>query len=342
MSHGGWAHNAPMLLLHSLALLVSFGAMAVQSQTPDPSASEMRFSLERFEADRSALGRKYAVPLSQIDHDRMRKFYSEWLESLAKQPFETMSHPGQVDYVLFDNYLRHSIKRLDQSAKREQEIKPILPFAPTIVGLEETWQRMDPVNPQLAATTVNDLIKQIGAAHAAVSKGMKVERTTANRAVAMLDRVRRSFGQWFTFYNGYDPLFGWWVSEPYKEANKALEEYTNLVRDKLVGIKPDDKTTIIGDPIGTAALQDELNDAMISYTPQEIIDIANKEFAWCEIEMKKASHEMGFGDDWKKALEKTKQDFVDPGKQPELIRSLFEEATKYVKDRDLVRCLIWQ
>jgi hypothetical protein len=325
-----------MFLLHGFALLVSFVAMTAQAQTSDPSASELRFSLERFQADRSALGRKYSVPLSTVELQRMRGFYSEWLAFLAKQPFESMSHNGQVDYLLFQNYLRHSTKRLDQTVKRQQEMAPVLPFAPTIVGLEEAWQRMDPVDPEKTAATVNDLLKEISAAHKTVDKGLKIDRTIANRAVAAIDRVRRSFGQWFTFYNGYDPMFSWWVSEPYKEANKALEEYSNLVRDKLVGIKPDDKTTIIGDPIGTEALQDELEDAMIPYTPQQIIDIANKEFAWCEAEMKKASHEMGFGDDWKKALEKVKQDFVAPGKQPELIRFLAEEAIKFVKERDLV------
>jgi hypothetical protein len=310
--------------------------MTAQAQTGDPSASEMRFPLERFQADRSALSRKYSVPMSQTEHQRMRTFYTDWLASLKKEPFESMSHPGQVDFVLFQNYLRHAVKRLDQTVKREKEMTPILPFAPVIVSIEEAWQRMDPVDPAKTAATVNDLIKQIDAAHKAVDKGIKIDRTIANRAVATLERVRRSFKQWFDFYNGYDPMFGWWVSEPFKETSKALEEYTNVVRDKLVGIKPDDKTTIIGDPIGTEALQDELQDAMIPYTPQEIIDIANKEFAWCDVEMKKASHEMGFGDDWKKALEKTKQDFVDPGKQPELIRFLAEEAIKFVKDRDLV------
>ena len=37
--------------------------------------------------------------------------------------------------------------------------------------------------------------------------------------------------------------------------------------------------------------------------PEELVDLANKEFAWCEAEMKKASRELGYGDDWKKALE---------------------------------------
>ena len=42
--------------------------------------------------------------------------------------------------------------------------------------------------------------------------------------------------------------------------------------------------------------------------------------------MKKASREMGFGDDWKKAVEKVKTMYVPPGEQPDLIRDLALEA----------------
>jgi uncharacterized protein (DUF885 family) len=52
--------------------------------------------------------------------------------------------------------------------------------------------------------------------------------------------------------------------------------------------------------------------------------------------MKKASREMGFGDDWKKALEAVKQKYVEPGKQPELIRAQAMEAIEYVEKNELV------
>ena len=44
--------------------------------------------------------------------------------------------------------------------------------------------------------------------------------------------------------------------------------------------------------------------------------------------MKKAARDMGFGDDWKAALEKVKTLHVEPGKQPELIRDLAREADR--------------
>jgi uncharacterized protein (DUF885 family) len=75
---------------------------------------------------------------------------------------------------------------------------------------------------------------------------------------------------------------------------------------------------------------------MIPYSPEELVEIANKEFAWCEGEMKKASRAMGFGDDWKKALEAVKQKYVEPGKQPELIRTQAMEAIEYVEKNNLV------
>ena len=34
----------------------------------------------------------------------------------------------------------------------------------------------------------------------------------------------------------------------------------------------------------------------IPYTPEELVEIANKEFEWCITEFKKASREMGYGD----------------------------------------------
>ncbi|HEU5235906.1 MAG TPA: hypothetical protein VFU37_02125, partial [Pyrinomonadaceae bacterium] len=86
--------------------------------------------------------------------------------------------------------------------------------------------------------------------------------------------------------------------------------------------RPGDTSDIVGDPIGHDALMSELQSEMIPYTPEELIAIANKEFAWCENEMKKASRELGYGDDWKKALEHVKNTYVEPGKQPQLIRDL--------------------
>jgi uncharacterized protein (DUF885 family) len=165
---------------------------------------------------------------------------------------------------------------------------------------------------------------------------VKASKTVARRAVHGVDELRETLKEWFKNYDGYDPQFTWWVAEPYKEADQALEAYGKFLNEKLVGIKPDDKTTIIGDPVGRDALMLEISDAMIPYTPEELIALAKNEMAWCTDQMKRASREMGYGDDWHKALEKVKEMHVAPGDQPEEIRKLALEGMEFVEKNDLV------
>ena len=86
---------------------------------------------------------------------------------------------------------------------------------------------------------------------------------------------------------------------------------------------------IIGDPIGVDGLKADLAHEMIPYTPEELIAIAEREYAFSLSEAKKAAREMGFGDNWKAAMEKVKDTYVEPGKQPELIRDLARQAEAF-------------
>src|SRR5262249_28371774 len=89
---------------------------------------------------------------------------------------------------------------------------------------------------------------------------------------------------------------------------------------------PKDDTGITGRPIGREALIVELEGEMIPYTPEELIALARKELDWCDAEMLKASREMGFGDDGRRATEREKPSHVRPGERPRLIRDLAVEG----------------
>jgi uncharacterized protein (DUF885 family) len=97
-----------------------------------------------------------------------------------------------------------------------------------------------------------------------------------------------------------------------------------------------DNSGIPGAARGRAGLLMDLADEMIPYSPEELIALANKEFAWHEAEMKKASRQMGFGDDWKKAVEKVKGMHVPPGGQPAIVRDMLLEAVDYLRAKDLI------
>jgi len=89
-------------------------------------------------------------------------------------------------------------------------------------------------------------------------------------------------------------------------------------------------------PAGEAVLVEALRTAMIAYTPDELVSLANKEFAWCDKEMLRASGEMGFGADWKKALEAVKNKYVEPGQMIYLVRDLSREAIDFLEKHNLV------
>jgi hypothetical protein len=100
--------------------------------------------------------------------------------------------------------------------------------------------------------------------------------------------------------------------------------------------RPGDASDIIGDPLGREALLVDLANEMIPYTPEELVALANKEMIWCEGEMLKASRELGYGEDWRKALEHVKSLYVEPGKQTQVIRDLANEAIEYMEKNDLL------
>lgn len=204
---------------------------------------------------------------------------------------------------------------------------------------------------------------------------VRERKVNAARAVALTNSLRDSLRTWATFYNGYDPMFTWWASEDYRKTDTALQAYGAFLSERVLGVRAaasaapttpaggggggrqgagagggrgaftgppvvtaqaGDTSDIIGNPIGRDALMNELAYEMIPYTPEQLLTIANKEFAWCLAEMKRASRDMGLGDDWKQALEKVKNMYVEPGKQPAMIRELTFEAIKFVDDHDLI------
>ena len=312
--------------------------------------AQLRQLIELYEADSGSLGRTYPLRHSATRQSRLGELYSQYLSLLEKlgEKFDDFSQAGKIDYLLLKSYLEHEQRDLAIQTQRREEIAEYVPFAPLVTDLEENRRRLAPIDGQTAAQTLATLHKQVELAHKRLKAAIESNsgdsnnpppgmpsKITAYRAAAALDRLRDALGDWRRFYHEYDPVFTWWTVEPFKAADGALEEYAKELREKVVGIKSGEETAIFGDAIGKDALLSELQHEWIPYTPEELIEIAEQEFAWCEAEMKKAAEEMGC-QDWKEALEKVKSDFVPPGEQPQLIRELAQEAIDFLEERDLV------
>ena len=307
----------------------------------DVETSELRTSVERYSEDRDALLRRYDNPQSPERRERLRTFYQGWTEALADVDFDNLGLEGQIDYVLLAHELRYQLYELDRQAQLAEEMQPFIPFASMITRLFDAW-RADPViEPRAAADTLTTLTDAIAEAKEQLDSLAQDDNTAAQRIAAFraanaLEDLQASLETWYTFYDTYDPLFTWWTSEPYQVVQDTLAHYAAFLNREIVGIDAGGDPPIIGDPIGAAALEADLAHEMIPYTPQELIAIAEEEFAWCEREMLKAAEDMGHGDDWKAALEEVKALHVEPGEQPVLVRELAEEAVTFLRERDLL------
>ena len=329
-----------------IATASAFGASqgtVVESQSPEP---RMPAVIEQFTADSMALKRTYPVTISPVRMARFEKFYAEEQAMLAAMNFDALSREDKIDYLLLQSKVTANLHQLAIQRKQNDEMLPLLPFAKTIGDLMESKRLMQRPDAEKDAAALTEMVKQVTAARAQfdpkpngpdkAGQKPKIDPVIANRAVLATAQLSSELHDWFNQYNGYDPAFTWWVDQPYKDADKALSSYSAFLKEKLIGISPDDKTTIIGDPAGREALMNELADNMIPYTPEELIAIAQTEYDWCMREMLKASRQMGYGDNWHAAVEKVKQMHAAPGEQPELIRKLVIEGSDFVKDNQLV------
>jgi dipeptidyl-peptidase-4 len=360
---------------------------ALQIVSPhDPSLSVLRDLIEQYTTDLAALERSESVSLSPKRAERLVRFYKDQLRNLELVKFDALDQAGKIDYVLLKSRIRFESRELEHEQRRQAEAAPLIPFAPSILQLEEARRRMESADFERSAKVLLNISEQVAQGRKVFEKQAKPDKepnsaapdkVVANRAARWTLELRSALRRWHDFYAGYHPEFAWWAEQPYQKAEKDLQDYAGLLRGRPIsaaesaGETPgrsggpsaggrrgggggsgrggdlsgtgrnadsaeSDDDAIIGDPIGRQALLDALEYEMIPYTPEELIEIANQEFAWCEAEQRRAARDLGFGDDWRKALDYVSNLHVKAGEQPKLIKDLAEEAIQFLESRDLV------
>ena len=253
------------------AALISIAVPAAQNQGPPRNlkpllakpASELRLVVTRYNADRSLLNTNFAgpggfnmpggrggrgrgrgaapgetpaarprpVPLSTARLARLKRFDLDWQAALKAIPRAGLSPAAVAEFEILGEVVSANLGRLEAENLELAQMAPALPFAPRLVALIEARIRVADIDSQEAARTLTEVKNGLLATMAAPPQ--KLNAATAARAAEATETLRTAITEWFNFYNGYDPVFTWWMGMPYKHVDKALQDYAAFVRDKV-------------------------------------------------------------------------------------------------------------
>ena len=336
----------------------------------DTGTSEMIPVVARYDVEYAELSRRF-LPGSALFQSQSEEFLNGQLRLFESFHFDAMSQSGKVDYLLLRSHIEGEQRQLAITAKDDAEVAAILPFQQDIFGLEEARRRMDTLDEKKAAKTLSDLTKQL----ATIKPPANATPASLGRAASRVQQLRGTLQEWSTFYAIYDPLFAFWDTDELKRTDEALGKYAqalfvasgqpgelepvpsgrggfggfggrggrgggggNQNRPRVRADAPlgsEKEIAGIG-PVGNDVLQEELRQAWIPYTPEQLITLANKEFEWCDNQMQKASQEMGLGDNWKAAQEKAKNMYVEPGQMIYWVRDNARKAIAFMEEKEIL------
>ena len=327
-------HTQPLLALFTAGILFTLFYFPSHLNAQN---GRMETLIREFDQDEAVLNRKYDVRYSDQYFDRFEQFYSDWSDKLEEIPFGTLSSSEKTDYLLLKNHLERQHYFMNREKERFESVAQWVP------GIEEFMefiqQRRIGTAQQGAATAewMNSWAEQITQLHNHLAESEPLLRSETIAITDILQNIQWILEDANRFYSGYDIDYTWWTAKPYESLDQALTEYAEFVSGHFDAENEQlDESGIVGNPIGEEEIQKRLAFEMINYTPQELISIAEHQFAKAEQEMLKAARELGYGDDWNAALEHVKNNYVAPGEKPELIMKLHRESMDFIQERELV------
>jgi hypothetical protein len=319
----GWADDPP-----SLAALVEHAR----------TESTLRVAIRRYSEDIAAVERRYPVVFSPARHARLRRLHEGWRARLSELDFAKLDREAQIDYVALSNRIAYALDRLTLEEQRGRQLSTLLPFYDDIRLLQENRFDRKPLDARATAATLDRIAKR-SRELALVTQPVAGRKPDANpvsgavvaRAEWTLQRLRETLADFHGYYDGYDPEYSWWARKPYGEVDAALRDYAEAIRAGLLGVKPETKAPILGDPVLAEGLRADLAVEMIPYSARELIAIGEQELAWVEAQFKLVARRMGHGDDWKAALEHTKDLAPPPGGAPAAIFEIARYSEAFIE-----------
>lgn len=294
--------------------------------------------ISSFFADLGTLERKYTLKKTTEYHNRIGQLYQDWQAFLDEVDYESLDKNGKIDYHLFRNHLRKQLFLLEDNKAAFEQVAFVTGFADELYDFVRNRRRGKTVD----GFEKGALFHRMTVLFTDASEELPLTEPfdtwiIAGNAANVVRDLRENLDEAYRFYYGYHPEFTWWTEAPYNKLAEQILQYEEALRAhyKDPSLK-DDGSGITGRPAGKQALIKRLQYEFIPYSPEELILIGQQQLQFCRDEMKQASREMGFGEDWRAALEYVKDQYVPPGEQPELINRLAEEAIAFIEENDLL------
>lgn len=318
--------------------LITLLALLFSTLPGTPQQFELYEPISSFQADRGALQRKYTLRETQEYYDRMSRLYSDWLAYVESVDYASLSSDGKIDYLMFRNFLQKAVFFHELEEQEFQQVAFVTDFAGELYQFIRERRRGKTVDGPKKAALFHTSSERFRKAAADLERTPRFENwMAADKAKAVVRDLRENLAEAFHFYYGYHPDFTWWAKAPYEQLMDALTHYEKKVEGHYAAdTARDDGSGIVGKPEGRHALINRLQYEYIPYTPEELLVVGREQLEWCRNEMILASREMGFGDDWRAALEHVKDQYVPAGEQPAMINRLAEEAIAFIEDNDLL------
>jgi hypothetical protein len=329
---------------NSRRFLFGLLALAGGAVPSAPAAGVVESAITEFSADRRAVASAYAVPWAEAAMDRDAALLTDWQGRVESLDYGALAPAERVDWHLLRSHLAGEQETLTLERGRLGGMEPLLAFRRPLQELLGRQELRQDIDPQVAAgvlaqalTEVKALRKRLeeGRAKDAPAEALKPGAVLASRTAGAMDQLRDAMGEWFKFYHGFQPDFSWWVRQPHEALAKGMEETATYLRKEVAALKGEPDDPLVGDPIGATALAACITREMIPYSAEELLAVAEREFAWCGGELQKAAAAMGC-QDGKQALAKIKETHAAPGGQAATAVAAGLQAIRFVEERELV------
>ena len=223
-----------------------------------PPQSEMRMVAQRYALDRVTLSGNYAnggargggrrgrggdgataaatqVPVSPARIARLKRYDMNWQAALGRIDANRLTSEAKADLARLSGTIGDNLTQLDGEAQTLAQVLAVAPFAPTIVRLVEARIRVDDMNAQRAAAEITAVTKEIERLSRAPPR---VNAEQARLGATAVDQLRTITAEWFNFYNGYDPLFTWWMAGTLCQGGRGAEGLRGAAARQSGGREP--------------------------------------------------------------------------------------------------------